>query len=215
MKLYSDFHDYYDNAIGYGIDEKVHYNRFTEPVDINLKSYLDRPVHHRAGILGFCGKLFPFVQLSRYDKKLDYDWEDEYRGKIVEEYYAFSLSEYEQKQKAWDEYSHDIGYSPDLKLKQYFHDWQTDNDQIFVELKSPVWIMRFYQDSPNGLLDPRLKEVGFERIKDPFGAFQDISMYLANILVEQKPIEMVDDKHRIQQHGFDLKDSFRNQKKRK
>ncbi len=215
MRLHSDFHDYYDHAVGYGIDEKVHYNRFTKPTDINLRSELDRPIHRRSGILGFCGKLFPFVQLSRYDKKRLYDWEDEYDGKIVEEYFAFSLDEYKEKEQAWDEYSDDIGYSDDIRFKQFFVDWRTDNDKLFVELKCPVWLMRFYERSPNGLLNPVLKELGFDKNKDAFSAFQEISMYLANILVEQKTVDSVDDKHRIQQHGFDLKESFRNTQKKK
>lgn len=212
MRLHSDFHDYYDYAIGYGVDEKVHYNRFKKPVDINLRSELDRPLHRRSGILGFCGKLFPFVQLSRFDKKRDFHWEDEYDGKIVEEYYAFSLDEYRQKEVAWDEYSDDIGHSDDIRLKQFFLDWRRDNDKLFVELKCPVWIMRFYEESPNGLLNPPLKDLDFERIKDSFTAFQEISMYLANILVEQKQIVSVDDKDRIEGHGFDAKQSFRHRK---
>ncbi len=215
MRLHSDFHDYYDHAVGYGIDEKVHYNRFTKPADINLRSELDRPIHPRSGILGFCGKLFPFIQLSRFDKKRDCDWEDEYDGKIVEDYFAFSLDEYREKDEAWDEYSDDIGYSDDIRLKQFFVDWRSDNDKLFVELKCPVWLMRFYERSPNGLLNPVLKELGFDRIKDAFSIFQEISMFLANILVEQKTVDSVDDKHRIQQHGFDLKESFRNTKKKK
>lgn len=212
MKLHSDFHDYYDYAVGYGIDEKVHYNRFTKPVDINLKSELDRPLHRRSGILGFCGKLYPFVQLSRYDKKRDFHWEDEYDGKIVEEYYAFGLDEYNGKEETWAEYSDDFGHSDDIRLKQFFLEWRKDDDKLFVQLKCPVWLMRFYKKSPNGLLNPRLKELDFERIKDPFTAFQEISMYLANILIEQKEIETVDDKHRIEQHGFDSKQSFRHRK---
>lgn len=75
--------------------------------------------------------------------------------------------------------------------------------------------MRYYEQPPNGLLNPVLKDLGFDRIKEAFGTFQEISIYLANILVEQKTIDSVDDKHRIQQHGFDLKESFRNTKKRK
>jgi hypothetical protein len=215
VRLHSDFHDYYDHSIGYGIDEKVHYNRFTKPVDINLRSQSDRPIHRRSGILGFCGKLFPFIQLSRYDKKRHFDWEDEYDGKLVEEYYALSLDEYNQKDEDWYEYSDDIGYAGDIRLKQFFVDWRTENDKLFVELKSPVWIMRFYQESPNGLLNPRLSDFGFERIVDAFTAFQEISMYLANILIEQKTLESVDDEYRIQQHGFDIKESFRNTKKKK
>src|SRR5688572_23146889 len=103
MRLHSDFHDYYDHAIGYGIDEKVHYNRFRKNVDIELKSQSDRPPHNRSGILGFCGVLYPFIQISRFDKKRDCDWEDEYDGKIVEEFFAFSLAEYREKHDEWSD----------------------------------------------------------------------------------------------------------------
>jgi hypothetical protein len=217
MKLHSNFRDYYDNAIGYGIDERVHYNRITKNADINLKSQADRPRHPRSGILGFCGVFFPFIQLSRFDKKRDCDWEDEYDGAIVEEFFAFSLVEYQEKENDWYEFSDDFGnYGrvDELKLKQFFLDWHSDSDEVFLDLKCPVWMMRFYAKPPNGVLNPRLKDVGFDRIKDSVTAFQEISIYLANILVEQKTVETVEDKYRIQQHGFDLKTSFRKEKKK-
>jgi hypothetical protein len=69
MKLHTDFHDFYDHAIGYGIDEKVHYNRFTKNVDIPLRALADRPNHNKAGVLGYCGSLYPFIEISRYEKK--------------------------------------------------------------------------------------------------------------------------------------------------
>lgn len=72
----------------------------------------------------------------------------------------------------------------------------------------------FFDQYPNGILNPCLKDFGFERIKDGFSVFQDLSMYLANILIEQKPVATVDDKHRIEKHGFDLRESFRNTKRR-
>jgi hypothetical protein len=58
-----------------------------------------------------------------------------------------------------------------------------------------------------------LKDYGFDRIKDSFTAFQEISMYLSNILVEQKEVVKVEDNVRIEKHGFDLKKSFRKEKK--
>jgi hypothetical protein len=218
MRLHTDFHDYYDHAIGYGIDEKIHYNRFTKAVDIKVKASADRPLHHRSGILGFCGTLYPFIHIRRYDKKHDCDYLDDYEGRIIDDYYAFSNDEYRSKEIDWHNYSDDFGYSSDdsrrVKLKQFFIDWGVANDEIFVDLGSPIWMMRFRAHSPNGVVNPCIKDLGFDRIKDSLTAFQEISMYVANVLVEQKPIAMVDDKHRIEQHGFDLKESFRNTKKR-
>ena len=216
MKLHSYFHDYYDNAIGYGVDEKVHYNRYFEEVEIRLKSSADRPYHRRSGILGFCGTLFPFIQLSRFDKKRECDLIDDFDGEVIEEYFAFSLDEYLSSEQDWSEYSNDFGYldkASHVKLKQYFVDWKTEDDTVFREFDVPIWLMRFFVSGNNGVLNPILKDMGFERIKDPYTAFQDISMYISNVLIEQKPISSVEDKHRIEQHGFDVKTSFRNRKK--
>lgn len=100
MRLHTDFHDYYDYAVGYGIDENVHYNRFSKEVKIHIS----------LGLL-------------------------------------------------------------DLMVSQN-----------------------------NGMLNPKLKDYDFERIKDVFTIFQEISMYLSNILVEQKETVFFDDKFKIEQH---------------
>jgi hypothetical protein len=215
MRLHSDFHDYYDHAIGYGIDELVHYNRFQKSVEIQLKSSADRPVHRRSGVLGFCGTLFPFIQIARYDKKHDFDYLDDYDGRVVEEFYAFSLEEYKKKEEEWSDYSDDFGFIDDsrrIKLKQFFLDWHFSDDTVFLEYQVPIWRMQFYSEASNALLNPSLRECGFERMKDSVTTFQEISTYIANVIVEQKPLAKVDDKHRIEQHGFDLKESFRRRK---
>jgi hypothetical protein len=217
MKLHSDFQDYYDKAIGYGVDEKVHYNRFQKTVDIHLKTSADRPIHRRSGILGFCGTLYPFIQISRYDKKHDFDYLDDYDGRVVEEFYAFSVEEYREKEEKWSDYSDDFDFvdnSRRIKLKQFFVDWSISDDSIFLEYQVPTWRMQFYPTGSNALLNPNLREIGLERMKDSVTVFQEISMYIANIIVEQKPIAVVDDKHRIEQHGFDVKASFRRSKKK-
>jgi hypothetical protein len=218
VKLHTDFHDYYDHAVGYGIDEKVHYNRFAKKVDIPIRPLADRPIHNRSGILGYCGSFYPFIEISRYDKMNDCDFQDDFDGRIIEKYYAFSLEEYRAKEKDWYEYSDDFGYfgeAGEIKLKQFFLDWKVNSDEVFLELKAPVWLKRFYSPSPDGVVNPCLKNLGFDCIRDSFGAFQDISMYLSNILIEQKATEAVIDKYRIEQHGFDLKESFRKTKKRR
>lgn len=77
MRLHTDFHDYYDNAVGYGIDENVHYNRFSKEVEIHIKSQFDYPNHDTAGLLGFCGKIYPFIRLRKFNQQYDeYDSKD-------------------------------------------------------------------------------------------------------------------------------------------
>jgi hypothetical protein len=216
MRLHTDFHDYYDNAVGYGIDENVHYNRFTKEVEIYIKSQLDFPNANNAGLLGFCGKIYPFIELKKFDRKCDYEYDSEPR-KIVEIFYAYSLEEYNRKESEWEGYSFNFGYvdhSREIKLKQFFIDWSFQSDAVFLEHKVPIWTIKLDRNQSKGLINPRLKDYGFDRIKDSLSTFQDISMYLSNILVEQKEIVVIEDKIRIEQHGFDLKTSFRKEKKK-
>jgi len=218
MILHSDFHDYYDNAIGFGVDEKVHYNRFTKEIEIVLKTKHDRPVHSLSGLVGFCGSTFPFIKLHKWDKRFRRS-ADEPTPQLLDLCFAYSLKTYKEKESDWYDYSNDFGYNEgtrNLKLKQFFEDWSGQNDALFRELQIPIWVMTFNCGSKkNGIANPKLKDYQFERIKDSTTAFQEISMYLANILVEQKEVAVIEDKFRIEQHGFDLKDSFRNTKNRK
>lgn len=213
MRLNSDFHDYYDYAVGYGIDENVFFNRFTKDVEIHVNSKFDFPRHKDSGLIGFCGQIFPFIEVKKFDRKYDSEYaSDDY--KIVEYFHAYSLDEYRIKESEWEDFSDDFGYYDhwqNIKLKQFFTDWNFQSDEVFLEYKIPIWTLKL--DESNGLINPKLKDFGFDRIKDSFTAFQEISMYLSNILVEQKEVAEIEDKFRIEQHGFDLKKSFRKEKK--
>ncbi len=217
MKLHTDFHDYYDNAVGYGIDENVHYNRFTKEIEIKIKSKADFPASGlETCLLGFCGKVYPIIKLKKLNGSIyacEYD-NDNYE--VIETYYAYSFEKAEDKYREWEDFCEGYGYSNDrerLKIKQFFIDWSFQSNEIFLEYKVPSWIVKLDRNQKTGLVNPKLKDYGFERIKDSFTAFQEISMYLSNILVEQKETAIVEDKFRIEQHGFDLKKSFRKEKK--
>jgi hypothetical protein len=59
---------------------------------------------------------------------------------------------------------------------------------------------------------PVLGDYGFSKILSPFDVFHDISYFLGNVVhpsPDMAPPVFIDDKYRIQQHGFDLKTSFR------
>jgi hypothetical protein len=220
MRLHTDFHDYYDYAVGHGVDERVHYNRFTEEVRILIKFQSDFPTGSAAGLLGFCGKIYPYLELRKYNRTYDdeYDEEDSPDLKIVERFYAFNRVEFENKKAEWGKYTRSSGehvdHSRAVKRKRFFSDWSFESDEIFRRHKVPVWSVELDRHQNKGLLNPRLKDYGFERITDAFAAFQEISMYLANILVEQKETIHIEDKYRIEQHGFDLKKSFRKEKRK-
>lgn len=215
MRLHTDFHDYYDNAVGYGIDENVHYNRFTKKVEILVKSSLDH-AGVNGGLLGFCGTIYPFVLFVKYEN-----------SEIVDRYCAYNLGEYKRKADEWRDDRFSLSRfggrwrkieskrreTRETKVKQFFIDRSSQSNDIFLKFKVPIWTVMLSRITNEGLLNPRLKNYGFDRIKDSFTAFQEISMYLSNILVEQKEVAVIEDKYRIEQHGFDLKKSFRKEKK--
>jgi hypothetical protein len=55
MRLHSDFRAYYDNALGYGIDDKVYCERVTKKVKLNIHTKLNWPLELFRGVVGFCG----------------------------------------------------------------------------------------------------------------------------------------------------------------
>ena len=214
MRLHTDFHDYYDNAVGYGINENVHYNRFSKEVEIRIKSQFDFPNHKNVGLLGFCGTIYPFIELEKYNREYDYCYDlEDYQ--LLERCFVYSFEEFKHKEKEWKGFHGNFGYydREETQLKQFFLNWSYQSNDIFLEHKVPAWMLKLDRNENEGIINPRLKDYGFDRIRDSFTAFQDISMYLSNILIEQKETAEIEDKFRIEQHGFDLKKSFRKGKK--
>jgi hypothetical protein len=225
MKLHTDFHDYYDNAVGYGIDDKVHYNRFTKEVEqvIEAKADLPKYIGGTPLLLGFCGEIIPVIENKEYNEKREvinlhysYSYEEFFD-------YSLSVSYNATKQKLWwlrvkqTEKEIKKQLTKDLikiGAKRFFIDWKSQNDSLFLQHQVPIWILNLQDYSQKITLNPHLETYKFNRIKDSFTAFQEISMYLSNILVEQKEIVKIEDKYRIEQHGFDLKTSFRKEKKK-
>jgi hypothetical protein len=220
MKLHTDFHDYYDNAVGYGIDEKVHYNRFTKEVEMRVPVKQNHPTFFRHAIylLGFCGQIYPIVEVQTENddrevirRRFAYNFDE-----LVE--FEKEKHEYNKlnRQNSWYRFSPSYyGFSNHEKHKitQIFTDWKWQDDKLFLEHKVPIWVKKLDQYNQTAIINPKLKDYGFDRISDSFVTFQEISMYLSNILVEQKDVVKIEDKYRIEQHGFDLKTSFRKEKK--
>lgn len=208
MKLHTDFHDYYDYAVGYGVDKNVHYNRFSDEAEIQIRTGYDFPDHSGAHLLGFCGQIYPFIKMEKFESNDDCYF-DKYE--LLETFFAYSYEEYSNKSLEWDDFYGDFG-GDGIKEKKFFLDWSYQSNDIFLKYKTPVWVLELHRNENIGIINPKLKDYDFERIKDPFTAFQDISMYLSNILVEQKETVIIEDKTKIEKHGFDKKQSFRKRK---
>lgn len=216
MILHTDFHDYYDAAIGYGADSNVHYNRYTKEIELSLKFKFDFPRlfwEARALLLGFCGEIYPLIVLVKYDS--DY--------RIVDRFHAYNINELIVKRKEWtnakssfyNRYEKQHEKRRRIEAERFFANWRQRDDTVFLENKVPVWLYQIQSYERKAILNPRLKTYEFFRVKDATAAFQEISMYLSNILIERKETAVIEDKYRIEQHGFDLKTSFRREKRKR
>lgn len=204
MKLHTDFKDYYDTAVGYGIDTKVHYNRYTQDIEIKLNPEFDIPTCFwgaTAFLLGFCGVIYPMIEVRDFDEN----------HKVIERAFAYTYEEMLNLQIKFEKVTHNPKQAKN-QVKQFFANWGKEDDKLFKELKTPVWLIELNSYDQKAVINPKLSNYEFNRIKDSITTFQEISMYLSNVLVEQKETSIIEDKYRIIQHGFDSKRSFRKEK---
>jgi hypothetical protein len=107
----------------------------------------------------------------------------------------------------------------DKELAACFSEYLTSPQllKLFVEKNTPVFIYGDYLDGKyrNGkqkelIINPRLKDWGFQSIKDPVTAFQDIFMYISGVLGIPDPAMIkISDKELAKKKGHDGKFSFR------
>lgn len=216
MRLIKKFQDYYDSAVGYSIDPNIVYVRESKfiPLDRNeWQETFSKLVGHYRGstdwnityhIIGFCGVLYPLVhvEFSYYKPRAVIE--------TTEEHIFYTFGDY----KAWRQDGDSKWAS--REVQEFFEQFSGKRmDEKFVELEAPVFVVQrdpddtSYQRELGILTNPCLKDWNFFRIKDAYTAFQEISMYLGNQLVQEKKVDEIADKYRIAGHGFD-KQSFRN-----
>ena len=73
MRIISNFFDYYDNAMSYGIDKDLIYNRKLEIIEVDKKYKKDEITRFIDAfdpfeVIGFCGRMYP-VYLDSTDKR--------------------------------------------------------------------------------------------------------------------------------------------------
>jgi hypothetical protein len=196
MLIISNFHDFYDSIKCFGIDKTVVYARKEEKVDflkgppMYMSGYLDKKDFMAVRLIGFCGKLYPILQTTNaiiYDK-------EEALKKVKDSWYRKDV---------------DKCFTEDTKNKELL--------KIFAEKNTPVFI---YGDCLDGeykaghqqelIINPKLNNVGFQSVKDPVTAFQDIYGYISGVLGTSAPKTVkITDKEMAKKRGHDDKYSFR------
>jgi len=236
MKIVSNFKDYYDSIIGYGVDKTIQYKRFKNVVKfikqstIKFKhspikySYDDNRIKIDSFIVMFCNELHIGYKVSRPKKGRTFTYEiDEDIVYGIDEVKKFFINEKQPKispykirrWRRWQDYSDwreaIKRYEDKIKNTQLKDDWH-------VHFQSPVIIIDYDGEKSEGIkviCNPQLKNWNFQKVKDPFTIFQQISMYISNIFgLPGNEIVEVSEKTKIEKHGFD-KWSFRKMPKEK
>ena len=240
MRLISNFKDYYDGVqvLG-GHDDTLLYRRITETLSLakyqgNTEAQQvealvvakipkcdakDDEFHLERVIVGVCGKLYLGVRHKVYidgTYPAKYDIKYYYDSEILKKNFPDFTKKKTHRYSWWSSDKHDT--YPQLGLF-------TDNcDDLFVRLGVPVFIIdavaelgknQWNNDVFNGLLikNPSLKSFEFYKVLADYQIYQELEMYLGNVLVTRDEITVMTDKQKVSSHGFDPKYGFRTRKK--
>jgi hypothetical protein len=235
MKIYSKFKDYYD-AIGAGDLEKTPiYKRDTVEEGLNEIDYKDLQVgmlnHFEPNgdvkvssyIIGFCGKIYPYWKVSTKTKSTGF-YNDRIEKIIYDPQELLSI-DFERKDYKWmaKYYPNKFNARNSLKNPQEYIDYLNNHKpltDIFLQMKIPIFFLRRARYSEKKFVyviekNPSLKEHEFAKMIDPYTAYQELDMFMGNVLTtdqyNQVDIPTGDDKTLAECKGFN-KFSFRKDK---
>lgn len=207
MLIVSRFHDYYDVGMKSGIDKTCVYQRDTTII----KDGFAKPCRYRQpgawhyGVLGFCGKFYPFVYRYDIGSSTPYIvWNSEEALTTI----------MPPRSKHW--YWRDYDLESEEGIKKFFDSDFKSFEELFHTHKTPIFGFepprRWSRQGPyeSLTLNPSLKDLKFFKVKDPITAFQEISMFISGVIgMPEKSMVEVSDEIKAASKGHDGPYSFR------
>lgn len=240
MRIISKFHDYYDVLRGMDTDKNYIWKRDksifpisyikkeTDRVELGTELYRfsisnfiqtngcsytrNTQVVEQLDmfIVGFCGKIYfgahhyqlrtpPYII---YGSKVFFE---EYIDIICGEHHVENPNKNKSRYK-W--YKHDF--------ENIFSEQNINEvSKIFADYKTPTFVIRYKSNVDKAMqliINPCLKDYQFYKVFVPYNAYQEISMWVGNNMIDDKNKAWpIPDKLKAQSHGFD-KHSFRKDK---
>lgn len=241
IKIYSDYHDYYDGVQAHGFDDHVVYERksvsefidnkrplgsividadlallpefhfkrprlnYEERTKLNWKfrqksqfcpfNKSDNPRATR-GMLYFCAKAYPFYLAFTDDHRRRFSFEPGFDELVFQD----------EKKRYYYDWDREPGdHTP-------YKDWLASH--MGEEIKPDI---HFHFNSPSILyigktriINPVMRDFDFQKIIDPYTAFQELDMFLGGVMANTKdPPSPQSDVEKVSAHGMDPKWSFR------
>lgn len=233
MKIISKFHDYYDTASAHGVSD-VYYQRteskqqYSGPLGelLHRMRYWHTTQYFTPAFILFCGKVFPMVRIDPGNPYV-YPRPDAFYLTCLEDW-----GRYEQKQRderaldkwaIWNEWPkarfQREGFIPCTK-----EGWQEiltlcerfDSTEVLRSVQAPIALLEtnYRGDTYHLSINPQLKGFGFQKVRGPFEAYQEIDSFISGVLgTSGRPVAETSSIHRLEAHGFDKVTSFRNMKR--
>lgn len=165
-------------------------------------------------VLLFCGKAYPFFHRGRLRGPGEGLWNAEGVHTMAAEVLRDDfLNRYMNAKRSYSDY---MGRRPFVRSQvEGFLAGVVDEvraGEIHHAHNCPVILYRAGTRYGEGMvvghgdtiLNPCLRELGFFKVKDPFAAFQEISMYLGGVLrAGENPMVAISDKDKVAKHGMD------------
>lgn len=232
MRIVSNYHDYYDCVQSIDQDRTLIFSRVKKSVFYERKkefpfnypiigNYRTKSLTLMDYSVGFCGKIYPIVKLQKpgletFSQECLEKWcfnIDDVDKFVSENFRRTHIDLYNEKEPNSSKYEKQ-GWAWGHRRK-FFLDFFNKIDskkaeEIFDKEKCPIFVVDYAEKSIT--FNDCLNDFEFYRLFDPYQAFQEISMYLSNIAIPQKPIPEISDEILAQAKGFD-KFSFRKDKK--
>ena len=240
MNIISPFKDYYDGVQSFGTDDKAVFQRKEKRKDSSLLAgfaegyqsfieygqtytlnkkgghYYDDRIIHTNIILGFCGQLyfgykFDTIEKGNPTKSVVYYTRDE------------GLAFIQSLKKTYNVEGFELTQAPNIsnKVEAWFHTLQSP---IFIfpayAYSSDELNLNWSQDISNSpielLVNPSLKRLNFQSIKDAYSCYQELQQFISGVLSETELVSNPPtDKEKITKHGIDPTYGFRTRPKKK
>jgi hypothetical protein len=151
----------------------------------------------------FAGKLYGGIALKNQQipnvGQVSYYWDaNSWLAKAAEIDYKGDSKAYYGKNKSTE--MDEILRLLDIKGDEVLSDWAIDN-KLSIAVSCG-----FYETRERGewfVVDANLKELSFQKVLDPFTAYQELEMWIGGVIGQNPEPAEVSDKVKIQQHGFD------------
>ena len=209
MKIISKCKDYYDH-IGhiYECDYKIIYER---DKSLNYKGNIEfRKLPYIVGDkisciwMSYLSRYFLLVKRIDKNCKILHDW------RIYDENLDKEIFDHRYNKH----YFNLKGMNCWFKRKEINNHFDPYLEKVSKEVKSPIFLINSITKEIDNLLLHKISlgNIGMGKFYTPEQAYQDISFYISNVINDNadcNPPVQIDNKSKITQHGFDLKQSFR------